>query len=107
MLNQVNYNLSYIEFSKNFQDLKNNHKKDYNINLNTCKEFLNLIGLTVKKLRISNLSNSFNIKSTKNILFLGTNNDKRGREVNIEEIFKETGFEYLLKRNPNSSNNNK
>ena len=107
LLNQVNYNLSYIEFSKNFQDLKNNHKKDYNNNLNACKEFLNLIGLTVKKLRISNLSNSFNIKSTKNILFLGTNNDKRGREVNIEEIFKETGFEYLLKRNPNSSNNNK
>ena len=105
LLNQVNYNLSYIEFSKNFQDLKNNHKKDYNINLNTCKEFLNLIGLTVKKLRISNLSNSFNIKSTKNILFLGTNNDKRGREVNIEEIFKETGFEYLLKRNQNSYNN--
>ena len=105
LLNEVNYNLSYIEFSQNFQNLKNNHKKDYNKDLTACKEFLNSIGLTVKKLDISNLSNAFNIKSSKNILFLGTNNDKRGREVNLEEIFKGTGFEYLLKRNQNSYNN--
>ena len=105
LLNEVNYNVSYIEFSQNFQNLKNNHKKDYNKDLTACKEFLNSIGLTIKKLDISNLSNAFNIKSSKNILFLGTNNDKRGREVNLEEIFKGTGFEYLLKRNQNSSNN--
>ena len=106
LLNEVNYNLSYVEFSQNFQNLKNNHKKeDYSKNLMACKEFLNSIGLTVKNLDISNSSNTFHIKGRKNILFLGTNNDKRGREVNLEEIFKGIGFEYLLKRNQNTSNN--
>ena len=61
------------------------------------------IGLTVKNLDEKNMSNNFNIKSSKNIFFLGINNDKRGREVNFEEIFKGTGFEYLLKRNTNKS----
>lgn len=106
LLNEVNYNLSYVEFSQNFQNLKNNHKKeDYSKDLMACKEFLNSIGLNVKNLDISNSSNTFNIKSSKNILFLGANNDKKGREVNLEEIFNGTGFEYLLKRNQNTFNN--
>ena len=104
LLNKVKYNFSYSEFRENFQNLrKKNNNKDYKKDLDECGEFLKSIGLTVKKLDEKNMSSNFNIKSNKNIFFLGINNDKRGREVNYEEIFKGTGFEYLLKRNLNKS----
>ena len=107
LLNINNYELPYSKFSEIFQKLddifdeKQSHDNNYINDLNNAKIFLEELGINFKDEEINGKQIKFPIKSNEGNLYLGINNDKTGRPVNLEEILKGTSLEYLLKKKLN------
>lgn len=101
LLNIKNYNLE----SKIFISLFKNLGKDKNEMKNFKKQFwethkiLTELGIKVNEHELSKSNISFPIKGGENYISLGINSDKTGRSADLSKIFKNTGFECLLKKN--------
>ena len=63
-----------------------------------ANEFLAQLKIKVNEQELSKLPISFPIKGGENFIILGNNSDKTGRSVDSKKIFKNTGFECLLKK---------
>ena len=100
LLNIENYSLDYNLFCENFKKLDNYNNSNYENfakDLQNSQDFLIKLGIDISDYKFSSKSIIFPIKGGKGYLLLGVNKDKRCRPINIEEIFKGTGFECLLK----------
>ena len=103
MLNINNYEQSHTEFSKNFQNFEIDYdekekEEKYVKDVNNAKKFLAKLEIEFDDSEITEKQNRFQIKSNDGNLYLGNNNDKTGRPVDLEELLKGTSFEYLLNK---------
>ncbi len=95
VLNDNNYdNLSFKEEFQKLGQCKNiNNIENITNNLLFAKNFLIKLKIYVNESEIKNPSKFFNIKTGNNLFILNHNNDKKGRPVEINKIFKGTAFE--------------
>ena len=102
ILDENNYAKNYVTFKKEFMECENSQ------NVKTIKESFNKMNTFLKRLNIkanvSNIENPnafFNIKGRSNVFRLGFNNDKKGRPIDPNELFKGTAFEFLINEKNN------
>ena len=94
LLNINNYEMEYKEFSKNFQLLSHDKnfiesKKEDLLNITECNNFLNKLDIKYENWNDNCGTNYLKIKGNK--FYIGINNDKTGRPIDLKIILQHFG----------------
>ena len=89
ILDENNYKNSYTIFKKEFEKIKaDSNKKNNKINLKGVKGFIKKLNLNISEYEKKEPTKDFSIKTGNTYFIIGNYNDKCGRPVDLNEIFK-------------------
>ena len=102
ILDENNYNKSFVNFKDDFMGCKNcQDMKIINNSFKKLKTFLKSLNIKTTISDIKKPDAFFNIRGQNNFFGFCSNNDKKGRNIDANELFKGTAFEFLINEKKN------